>query len=96
MPLGNCNLFDTEQGCGYKLGRIIGKTTLQRSPDYRTLFFPLSIGPGSPSICSGELSLGGKVIKPGNYMEITQVFFIDALMDFLLVFVPEGVNAAYN
>jgi hypothetical protein len=87
---------DTEQGGGYTIGRTIGETTIQNSPNYRILFFPLSIGPGRGSICSGELSLSGKVVKPGNYVEITQVYTVDALMDFLLVFLPESANANVN
>ena len=78
------------QGFRYKICRVTGRIALQKSPCYRALFFPLSIGAGSRSIGSGELVANFGVLKPGYWAEITTFLVVDALMDCLIVLLPES------
>ncbi|KAI2712112.1 hypothetical protein CBS147332_5748 [Penicillium roqueforti] len=77
-------------GFRYKICRVTGRIALQKSPRYRALFFPLSIGAGSRSIGSGELVANFGVLKPGHWAEIRNFLVVDALMDCLIVLLPES------
>ncbi|CAG7946663.1 unnamed protein product [Penicillium nalgiovense] len=81
--------FNHLKGFGYKICRVTGKITLKKAAHYRTILFPLSIGAGSRSIGSGELMTDFGVLKPGHWAEINSVFVVDALMDCLIVLLPE-------
>ncbi|KAJ5375699.1 hypothetical protein N7517_007705 [Penicillium concentricum] len=81
--------LDRQIGYGYKICRVTGRVALQKSSDFQALLFPLSIGAGSRSIGSGEAMINVGLLKPGYWIEITTVIVIDALMDCLIVLLPE-------
>lgn len=86
-------LIRTAQKHLFQLLRAIGPTKIAKLTHYRTFFFPLSIGPQiGDSIWTGTLYIGGQVMKAGKYMEITEHYEVDALMDFLMVHVKTSAE----
>ncbi|KAJ5205292.1 hypothetical protein N7491_004085 [Penicillium cf. griseofulvum] len=81
------------QNFGYKICRVTGNLALEKSSHFRTLMFPLSIGPGSRSIGSGEVMTNLGLLKPGYWIEIRTVLLINALMDCLIVLLPEQTES---
>lgn len=62
--------------------RICGKASIEKrdtDTDSRTLlFFPLS----------GDVQVGGEVLKPGTYVQLTKTLDLDAQLDCLIVVLP--------
>lgn len=84
------NVSKSFQGHGYKIWRITGKVPIKETRDYRSLFFPLSIGPGSESIASGEVQVAGQMLTPGTYIPITSSLALDGRLDCLIVLIPDS------
>jgi hypothetical protein len=70
--------------------RISGKTEIIKLPHLKTLFFPLSIGSGRDSIASGEIEVEGEVLKPGTFAQFDSTMTLNAHLDCLVVYLPEG------
>lgn len=64
--------------------RIAGKAEINPAPNYRSLFFPLTINSEKE-----ELQVAGEVLTPGDYIPITSSLILDARLDCLIVLLPE-------
>ncbi|CAG7936541.1 unnamed protein product [Penicillium salamii] len=87
-PLLSKLKFDQIQGYGYKIWRIKGQTTIFTTPQYKSLFFPLSVGPRSDNIASEEVQPAREVPKPGEFITITNALTLDTQLDCLIVLLP--------
>lgn len=81
------------QGRGYKIWRITGKVPIKKTPEYRTLFFPLSVGTGPDSIASGEVRVADEMLVPGTYIPITSPLTLEGRLDCLVVLLPDSTNS---
>ncbi|CRL27036.1 unnamed protein product [Penicillium camemberti] len=61
-----------------------GKAEINPAPNYRSLFFPLTIDSEKE-----ELQVAGEVLTPGDYIPITSSLILDARLDCLIVLLPE-------
>lgn len=77
------------QGYGYHIYRISTEAEIIKRPHLKTLFFPLSIGPGSDSIASGQIEVAGKVLSPGIFVQFDSTLTLSAQLDCLIVYLPE-------
>lgn len=83
--------FDIK-GHGYKIWRISGKVPINKASNYRSLFFPLSVGSGPDSIASGELQIDQETLTPGSYVTISRSITVDGPLDCLIVLLPDPAN----
>lgn len=70
--------------------RICGPTEIIKRPHLKTLFFPLSIGSGRESMGSDEVQVEGEVLKPGTFVQFDKTMTLNAQLDCLIVYLPEG------
>lgn len=68
--------------------RIAGKAEIKMTPNYRSLFFPLTIG-SDKETSSGELQVAGQVLTVGKYIHLTSRLVLDTQLDCLIVLLPE-------
>ncbi|KAJ5202998.1 hypothetical protein N7449_005077 [Penicillium cf. viridicatum] len=90
LPLLKALGYDKIQGYGFAIHRISGNTEIVKEDGIRTLFFPLSVGSGSESIASGNVEVAGVMLTPGTFMEIDSTTGLNAHLDCLIVYLPEG------
>lgn len=76
--------------------RITGKVEIKLAPDYRSLFFPLSIGSEPGDVASNTLQIAGEELAPGNYIHMTSRLLLETYLDCLIVLLPEKVKAEEN
>ncbi|KAJ5858353.1 hypothetical protein N7534_003630, partial [Penicillium rubens] len=75
------------KGHGYTIYRIKGKAEIGLTPNYRSLFFPLSVDSGTSGV-PGELQVAGERLQLGNYIHFTSALVLDAQLDCLIVLLP--------
>ncbi|KAJ5350225.1 hypothetical protein N7541_007952 [Penicillium brevicompactum] len=90
LPLLKALGYDKIPGYGFAIHRISGNTEIIKEDGIRTLFFPLSVGSGSKSIASGNVKVAGVSLTPGTFMEIDGTTILNAQLDCLIVYLPEG------
>jgi len=69
--------------------RISGKTEIIKRPQLKTLFFPLSISFERDDKKS-EVQVEGELLKPGTYAQFDSTMTLNAQLDCLVVYLPEG------
>ncbi|CAG8119078.1 unnamed protein product, partial [Penicillium salamii] len=60
---------------GYTIYRIKGKVEIRLTPNYRSIFFPLSVDSGTNGV-SGELQIAGETLRQGQYLHFTKSFVL--------------------